>query len=182
MPVPVRARLKGFSSESLLAMWRVAVLRPTLTGAKRTVKVVLPDGPLNGAVGLDVTANIVPSVPSMVIPSPVNVAVTLCRHEQASRSLPVIVFACYYFGCDQPCIRRRDRMEPCRRESTGNSSTGRFIGANHAGGPQASTFQLARRSGLVGEDVFEVGQGIQVRGSTSQRPRREGRGQGSCSR
>ena len=57
-----------------MAMCSAAVFAPRLVGANRTVKVVLPLGPLTGAVGLAVTVNIAACVPSIVMPSPVRLA------------------------------------------------------------------------------------------------------------
>lgn len=79
VPVPLRRMLKGCSSPSLLAMWRVAILTPELTGAKRTLKVVLPPGPLSGALGLAVTENNALSTPSIVMPKPVRSALPKLR-------------------------------------------------------------------------------------------------------
>src|ERR1035437_7460407 len=72
-PVPVSAMVKGLLLGSLFAMCSAAVFTPAVTGANRTVKVVLLPG-LSGATGLVVTLNIAASVPSMVMPKPVRLA------------------------------------------------------------------------------------------------------------
>ena len=59
---------------SLLAICRVAVFAPELTGVNRTVKVVLLFV-FSRIVGLVVTVNIVEFVPLMVMPKPVRAAV-----------------------------------------------------------------------------------------------------------
>jgi hypothetical protein len=63
---PMSMMAKGLSSGSLLARWIVAVLSPVLAGVKRTVKAVVPFGPLTGAVGFAVIVNIAASGPSLV--------------------------------------------------------------------------------------------------------------------
>src|SRR5439155_1444409 len=74
IPLPVRLISKGFSSFSLLAMCNAAVLASPYTALYRSVQLVLPLGPLTGAVGLAVTVNNAASVPLIVIPSPVRSA------------------------------------------------------------------------------------------------------------
>ena len=62
-PLPVSPMVNVPSSRSLLASVSMAVLSPTLEGAKRTVKVVVPLGLVTGEEGCTVTVNIAASAP-----------------------------------------------------------------------------------------------------------------------